>query len=69
MGGSIKIQPPLVLVLNKRVYLGVDLSRLPRYLCDNAQSQLYFEVCFPAVNTGIVIFADGWTDVCTVFVD
>ncbi len=48
---------------------GADLSRFPRYLYDNAQSKLYFEVCFSTVNTGIVIFADCWTDVCTVSVD
>ena len=49
--------------------LGADLSRLPRYLCDNAQSQLYFEVCFSTVYTGIVFFTDCWTNVCTVFID
>ena len=58
----------LRLIHRQASVFGADLSRFPRFLCDNAQPNPYFKVCF-SVNTGIVIFADYWTDVCTVSVD
>ena len=58
----------LRLIHKQASVFGADLIRFPRCLCDNAQPNPYFEVCV-SVNTGIVIFTDYGTDVCTVPVD